>query len=47
VTVILCRPDAAAEVAMVGDGLFEDLPEVAVAAVAKAAGAVRLREPVR
>ncbi len=32
---------------MVGDGLFEDLPEVAVAAVAKAAGAARLREPVR
>ena len=32
---------------MVGDGLFEDLPEVAVASVAKAAGAVRLRAPVR
>jgi transposase len=42
---ILCRPDAVAKVAMVGDGLFEDLPEVA--AVAKAAGAARLREPVR
>jgi transposase len=42
---ILCRLDAVAEVAMVVDGLFEDLPEVE--AVAKASGTPRLREPVR
>ncbi len=32
---------------MSGDGLFEDLPEAEVAVVATAAGAARLREPVR
>ena len=32
---------------MSDDGLFEDLPKAEVAVVAKAAGAARLREPVR
>ncbi len=44
---ILSLADAVAEVAMSVDGLFEDLPEVAVPVMAKVAGAPRLRAPVR